>query len=173
MNLEKALSAPYSQTAVRKIADYVGKDPKRFKFLIDQLLSPEKSTLQLAAGSMSICVERHPLLLKAYVKKLTKAAAKNTATDSLKRNVLRALQFVKLSSADQGIVADFCFQVLTNRKEAIAIRVFAMTVLGNIAHEHPDLKQELALLLESEMPLGSPGYVSRAKKVLRQLQQDK
>ncbi|NBP70278.1 MAG: hypothetical protein EBR30_16840 [Cytophagia bacterium] len=170
MNLEKALSAPYSQTAVRKIADYVGKDPQRFKFLIDQLLSQEKSKISLAAGGMSICVERHPLLLKAYVKKLTQAAAKNTATDSLKRNVLRALQFVRLSSVDQGIVADFCFQVLTNRKEAIAIRVFAMTVLGNIALEHPDLKQELALLLESEMPLGSPGYVSRAKKVLKQLQ---
>jgi hypothetical protein len=173
MNLEKALTAPYSQSGVRKIANYIGEDPAKFKLLIDQLLNPDHKKMQLAAGSMSICVEHHPLLLKGYVKKLIKAASASSAMDSLKRNVLRALQFVQVPAKDQGIVADFCFNALANRKEAIAIRVFAMTVLGNIAQEHPDLKQELKLLLESELSIGSAGYVSRAKKVLKQLNHSK
>ncbi len=171
MNLEKALSAPYSQTGVRKIANYVGEDAARFKLLVDQVLSFDNKKIQLAAGSMSICIEKHPPLLNKYIKKLIKAAAASAATDSLKRNVLRALQFVQIPTKDQGIVADFCFTTLANRKVAIAIRVFAMTVLGNIAQEHADLKQELKLLLESELSVGSAGYVSRAKKVLRRLEQ--
>jgi hypothetical protein len=171
MNLEKALIAPYSQSGVRKIADYIGDDTARFKLLVDHVLSFDYKKMQLAAGSMSICVEKHPRLLNNYIKKLIKAAASSSATDSLKRNVLRALQFVQVPAKDQGIVADFCFTALSNRKEAIAIRVFAMTVLGNIAKQHPDLKQELKLLLESELSIGSAGYVSRAKKVLKQLDQ--
>lgn len=173
MNLEKALSASYSQSGVRKIADYIGDDTTRFKLLVDHVLSFDNKKMQLAAGSMSICVEKHPSLLKAYIKKLIKAASASSATDSLKRNVPRALQFVQVPAKDQGIVADFCSTALSNRKEAIAIRVFAMTILGNIAKEHPDLKQELVLLLEGELPVGSAGYISRAKKVLKQLNQGK
>jgi hypothetical protein len=171
MNLEKALTAPYSQTGVRKIASYIGEDQAKFKLLIGQLLSFDNKKMPLAAGSMSICVEKHPSLLNKYIKKLIKAATSVSATDSLKRNVLRALQFVQIPAKDQGIAVDFCFTTLANRKEAIAIRVFAMTVLGNIARQHPYLKQELKLLLESELSIGSAGYVSRAKKVLRQLRQ--
>lgn len=173
MNLEKALHSSYSKNQVQRIAQFISNDAQLFKRLVGYVLRPDPKKIQLAAGSMSICVEKNPLLLKGYIQKLIKAASSHASTDSLKRNVLRALQFVKIPEKDQGVVADYCFNVLTSRDETIASKVFAMTILGNLAMEHPDLKQELRQLLEAELALGSPGYVSRAKKVLKQLHQDK
>jgi hypothetical protein len=64
---------------------------------------------------------------------------------------------------------DTCFALL-DPKEPIAVRAFSMTVLGNLAAQHPDLKKELRLVIESQLPYGSAGFVARAKKVLKQLE---
>jgi hypothetical protein len=89
-------------------------------------------------------------------------------TDAVKRNLLRALQFVKVPSRYQGRIADCCFAFLTG-KEPIAIKVFAMTVLANLAAENHELKNEIIPIIESQLPFGSAGFISRARKVLRQL----
>ena len=68
-----------------------------------------------------------------------------------------------------GEAADICFGYLVDHKETIAVRVFAMTVLGNICRREPDLGIELRLVIEEELPYASAGFKSRAKKILAEL----
>jgi hypothetical protein len=42
-------------------------------------------------------------------------------------------------------------------------------VLGNIAQKLPDLKKELQLVVEDQLPYASAGYKSRAKKIIKTL----
>ncbi|GHN02752.1 hypothetical protein WSM22_42410 [Cytophagales bacterium WSM2-2] len=56
-----------------------------------------------------------------------------------------------------------------DKKEPVAVRVFSMTVLGNLAVKVPELRNELIPLIEDQMPYVSAGFVSRGRKVLKQL----
>jgi hypothetical protein len=44
-----------------------------------------------------------------------------------------------------------------------------MTVLANLAKKLPELKNELVPLIEDQMPFGSAGFISRGRKVLKEL----
>lgn len=82
---------------------------------------------------------------------------------------LRLLQYISIPLSLQGKTINLCFDFLNNPKEPIAVRVFAMTVLGNLAKENADLKNEIIMVIEDQLPYGSAGFLSRGKKVLKQL----
>ena len=89
--------------------------------------------------------------------------------DAVKRNITRFLQFITIPKKFQGAVVDICLEYLANPKEAIAVRVFSMTVLTNMATENPELKNEIVPLIEDQLPFASAGFRSRAKRTLKQL----
>jgi hypothetical protein len=126
---------------------------------------------QRAAWPLSYCVEKHPELLKPHWKKILAFVDKPGIHDAVKRNVLRMFQFVRVPKAHQGRTVDLCFRLLSDSSEPVAIRVFAMTVLANIAREEPELKNELIPIIEDQLPFASAGFQSRSRKVLKQLKQ--
>jgi hypothetical protein len=87
----------------------------------------------------------------------------------VKRNTVRLLQYIEIPKKFHGRVADVCFQYLASNEEPIAVRVFSMTVLERIVKENPELKRELQIIIEDHLPFASAGYLSRARKVLKNL----
>jgi hypothetical protein len=51
----------------------------------------------------------------------------------------------------------------------VAVKVFAMTVLSTIINDQPDLKKELKTIIEDQLPYASPGFVARARKIIKKL----
>ena len=88
---------------------------------------------------------------------------------AVRRNVVRLLQFVEIPRQLQGEVVNLCFTFLTAIDSPVAVKVFSMSVLANIAKKEPDLRNEIRPLIEQMLPYGSPGIRSRATKVLKQL----
>ncbi len=82
---------------------------------------------------------------------------------------MRSLQCLPIPAPHQSAVVNLAMSFLTNRQEAIAVRVFAMTVLANLCSVYPDLKNELIPLIEDELPIGTPAFRSRGAKILRSL----
>jgi hypothetical protein len=79
------------------------------------------------------------------------------------------MQFITIPKSLQGLAATVCFGLFQNPKEPIAIRVFSMTVLAGIAQDQPELKNELKIMIQDQLPYASAGFLARAKKVLKQL----
>lgn len=169
MNLVEEILREHSKKQKDKIVSYVGHDPKRFAELVHVFLKGPYRVTQRAAWPLSYCIERYPDLLKPHFRKILVQLGKKNIHDSVKRNTLRMLQFVRVPKAHQGITTDLCLAFLADAKEPVAIRVFAMTVLANIAKEVPELKNELIPLIEDQMPYASAGFISRGGKVLKQL----
>jgi hypothetical protein len=48
-----------------------------------------------------------------------------------------------------------------------------MTVLANIIDDQPDMKKELKLILEDQLPYGSAAFKSRGNKVLKKITEAK
>ncbi|MDZ4714162.1 MAG: hypothetical protein SH819_01725 [Cytophagales bacterium] len=169
MNMMQTLLRDHSVAIRRKIVGYVGEDPSRFAELMDLFLTGSYVVQQRASWPLSYCVQQHPSLIKPHLRKVIRNLGTQGVHDAVRRNTLRLLQFVAIPRTLQGEAAERCFELLTNANEPVAIRVFAMTVLFNIAHEQPALRSELTLVLEDKVPYGSAAFISRAGKTLRQL----
>jgi hypothetical protein len=168
MDIKKELLKEHSKLQTIKVVKYIGHNPKRFNMLIKMFLAGPYRVTQRAAWPLSYCVEAYPELINPHLKSVLKMLDTKDAHDAVKRNILRFLQHIEIPKRFYGIVTDRCF-ALMNPKEPIAIRVFAMTVLANIAKHEPELKKELRIVIEDQMPYGSAGYKARAKKIIKAL----
>jgi hypothetical protein len=169
MDLLKVILQEHSRSQALKIAKFVGPDAKRFEMLVDIFLKGPYRVTQRAAWPLSKCVEKHPLLIMPHLKKILDRVQRPGIHDAVKRNIIRLLQFIDIPKRYHGRTADICFTFLRNAREPVAIRVFAMTVLADISMYYPEIMPELRIILEDELPYGSPAFISRARKVLREL----
>lgn len=169
MDLRKEILKEHSKKQAVKIAKWIGNNPVSFKQLMQLFLFDEYRIVQRSAWIVSICVENHPALIKPWLQKMLLKTQEKNVHDAVKRNVMRILQFVEIPKSLQGIAAEIAFQFLANKNEAIAIRVFSMTVIFNLTQKEPDLKNELRLLIEENMPYEKAAFKSRGKKILKAL----
>lgn len=166
LDYRKLLSVNPGKAQVAEIVRVAGEDPKEFKKLIAVFFEGPYRVTQHAAWPLSYIVKAHPDLLTPYFADVLKLCRRKDVHDAVKRNTMRMLQFVEIPRKYHGQVADLATGFLRDRKVPIAIRVFSMTVLANLAEHYPDLKRELSLIISEELPYGSPGFVSRARKIL-------
>jgi hypothetical protein len=82
---------------------------------------------------------------------------------------MRMLQFVETPRYHHAKVLQLAMRLFRDRSESIAVRVFAMTVLGNLCDMYADLKNELVPLIEDELPIATPAFRSRGLKILKSL----
>lgn len=168
MDLRATLLREHSQAQVLELVTYISADAQRFDQLMDLFLHASSRLTQRAARVVDHCVAAHPALIQPYLAVLAQQL-NEPVSDTLKRNILRLFQDTPLPEALWGEVADTCFGFLMDTRAAIAIRVFSMSVLLNIVRQVPELKHELQLVLEEQLPYGSPGFVNRAQKTLKAL----
>ncbi len=173
MNLQEEILKEHSKKQTNKIIRYIGDDQKKFDDLISLFLKGEYRVTQRAGWPLSYIAIEHPHLISKHLKKLLVNLDKPGLHNAVLRNTLRLLQFVKIPKSLQGLAAETCFRLFNDKKQPIAIHVFAMSVLGNLSVEYPELKQELILGIEEQMPYASAGYKSRAKKVLKLISSQK
>jgi hypothetical protein len=169
MNLVETLAKEHSKAQCNLVVRYVGKDAGRFRRLVEVFLGGPYRITQRAAWPLSYCVQFHPELIRPHLKAILQNLKRPGASDSVKRNTIRLLQFIEIPKRLHGLTATVCFQLFQNQKEAIAIRVFSMTVLAQIARDQPALKNELKIMIEDQLPYAAPAFVARSRKILKQL----
>ncbi len=168
MNLEDYLRNTVYKEKVSVIVNYIGNDKKRFAHLMELFFADDNRLAQRAAWMMSHCVDKQPKLVLPYLEKMVKHLYVSNE-DAIKRNVLRILQLISIPESLWGQVLEKCFKYLESNNEAIAIRVFSMTVAYNISQHVPEIKPELKALIEEIIIFGSAGLKSRGNKILAKL----
>ncbi len=157
-----------SKAELNYIVGLLNSDRTALKELIVALFHKNSRELQRVGLVLSKLANEKPDLFEGYTEMMFENLY-HVSSDAIKRNVLRVLQYVKIPKNQHDAAVDICFQYLENRREAVAIQVFAMTVLANIVNEYPELKNELLILLEDGMQNGSAGFKSRAQKTIKLL----
>jgi hypothetical protein len=72
----------------------------------------------------------------------------------------------KLQHLDMEPIVEQCFDWMIDPKVKIAVKCFAGDVLFNLSPRYPWVKEELANQLKFLMKNGSPGILSRGRKIL-------
>lgn len=152
-----------------KIVKFIGGDAKKFKSLMDLFFNDEYRVVQRSAWMVNNCAMNHPQLIKPYLEKMIDYLQK-PVHDAVRRNTIRILQFIEIPKNLTGKVANACFDLLQSKNEPVAVKVFSMSVLGKLCKTEPDLKNELRLLIEEQLPYSTAGFRARAKKILKELE---
>ncbi|MGB3077327.1 MAG: hypothetical protein WBB36_18515 [Chitinophagales bacterium] len=168
MHLQEEILKEHSKKQTDKIAAWVCKNRVRFNKLMYLFFHGEYRVVQRSAWIVKQVAEQHPEWIRPYLKKML-LYCKQPVHDAVKRNIMNIMQFIILPENLQGIAATICFDFLAAPDLPVAIRVFSMTVLYNITLQQPDLRHELKAILEEQMEYSKPAFISRGKKVLRQL----
>lgn len=170
MNLRTEILKEHSKAQCTKIVNWVGNSQQRFDELFKSFLTAEYRVTQRAAWPISYCVIAHPRFINKHWKQLINNLKKPNLHDAVKRNSIRLMQNLEIPEKYQGEIMDICFTYLQSPAEATAVKVFSMAVLGNLAKKYPEIKSELKLMIEDQLPGQTAGFKNRGKKVLNQLE---
>ena len=166
MDLRYEILKEHSKLQATFITNWIGDNKHRFDKLINLFLNDEYRVVQRSAWIISMVADKYPDLLTPYLAAMIKRMEVDGLPTAVKRNVVRVLQHVKIPKKLHGPVMDSCFKFLTDPKETIAVRVFAMTVLANLAKIYPEIKTELKTTIEEVLrQKASAGFRARAKKL--------
>lgn len=170
MNLKEEILKEHSKAQRIKIVNWIGNNQQRFDELFQLFVNDEYRVVQRAGWPLSYCVIEHPHFIKKHWKQLIGNLKKPNLHDAVKRNSIRLMQDLEIPEKFHGEIMDICFKYLESPTESLAVKVFSMAVLGNFAKLYPDIKSELKLLIEDQLPHQTAGFKSRGKKVLKQLE---
>jgi hypothetical protein len=167
MDLRVALSKSFAKDDFREIADYVGNSAIRFNVLVKIYQGGPYRVTQRAAHVINLCVEKHPILVAPHLRAILAMLDAEDVPVAIQRNTMRLLQYCEIPRRFRGALIDRCFAYIKDRSAPVAVRAFSMTVLHQLIEKERDLKKELRIILEDELPYASPGFVSRARKILQ------
>ncbi|MBZ0206433.1 MAG: hypothetical protein K8H89_08915 [Flavobacteriales bacterium] len=169
MDYRSALLHDPSKTNIQRVADHIGKQPKRFALLVDLVLHGTDREAQLASWPMSIACEAHPELGTPWVKKMLDVLDR-PMHPGVHRNVIRALQFCPLPKPLHGRITERVFSIIPDPAQPIASRAFSITVAMRMVGQYPGLTSEFRLLLEDALRKDpGPAVRSRSSKALKLL----
>lgn len=151
------------------IANWIGSSEARFKQLLELFLHDVYRVSQRSAWVVSFVAEKYPQLIKKNMVLLISRLSDKGVPVAVKRNVIRVLQFLTIPKKLHAKVMNLCFGYLSDPCETIAVRVFSMTVLGNLAKQYPEIKNEIIEVVNLHLKDSSAGFRARAKKVLKEL----
>lgn len=168
MDIRSQLLKENSKKNMLDIANYVGNDAEKFNVLIKLFLHDHYRVTQRAANPVNIVFDRYPEMIQLHIDEVI-SNLHNNINIAVKRNTLRMLQDIPVPEKHEGLLLQLCFDYLLDKEEPIAVKVFAMTVLSNLAEKYPEIKNELSAVIEELMEFGSAGIRSRGAKTLKKL----
>ena len=167
MNLREEILREHSKKQCDKIVAWVGADQQRFDELFRLFSSGEYRVVQRSGWPMAYCVEKHPAFMKKHFATLLKNVKRTDLHVAVKRNTLRLLQDIDIPVKFRGEIMNLCFEWLQTSAETIAVKAFSLSVLKNLANDHPEIIPEVKLIIEEMLPRETAAFRSRAKQFLK------
>jgi len=168
MHLRNQILKEHTKENCNSIIEWVGNDVSRFNQLFNLFLNDEYRVTQRAAWPMSYCAVAHPEFMEYNFDKLIQNLQKPLIHNSVKRNSVRLLQSIEIPEQYEGAVMEICFGYVESPAEAVAIKAFALSVLGKFAKKYPEIIPEIKLLIEDQLPHQTAGFKVSAKRLLQQ-----
>lgn len=160
----------YSKSAMMKIVDWVGQDFERFQTLMELFLTEEYRVAQRISWGLIYITERYPDFILPYIPSLLEIIANPKSGETIKRNSIRVLTVVDIPEEYCGTAFEQCSKLFHSVREPIAIRVFSMTVMVNIALKYTDLISEVSILVTDAMaPNAQASLLARGKHELKRM----
>lgn len=153
------------------IAGLALKDSSLVTVLWKAFLSNREPVSRKAAWVLDHLTENHPELVMDFLPELIDALP-GFKHDGLTRHALHIIGRYPILESKKELLLNYCFEILLFKKEAVAVRAFALQILYQISLEEPEIRNELISTLEFAMEESTPGMRSLGSKILKKLYKD-
>ena len=168
MDFEAILSTFPGKEAAVLIAKEIANEPKSMDKLWKFATSAHEKSWR-ATWLMDKVYDEAPELVRPYIPQMIQLIPK-LKCHSKQRQFLKLISTEPLPKKISGHFINSCFDLLISNATPVAVRVYAMQILFNFSQQEPDIKNELALVIEEFMIDGSAGFRCRGKRILKKLQ---
>jgi len=169
VDLKTTLLDNHSKAQALQITEAILADPGKLQELWALIRHGEPPLPQRASWPLDTISEAAPHLFAPYIEEAVEMLSQPSYHNAVHRNLAKVLMRLDIPEGLQGPLYDICLEKLLNPKEKAAIQVHCMAIAHQIAKGIPELKEELAIVIEEGMEYGSAGYRSRGRKVLKAL----
>ncbi len=158
----------------RKTADIavsiIGENPEIFKKFLDFAMLDKDQFSMRAARVIWLSAHDQPWLVKPYIREIIQKLP-NFKNDGVKRCLTKMLTEQSIDQNDEtlGILANSCFNWLSEPTEKAAMKVYAIEILYQISKKYPELQNELIAAIEAQMPRSASAVKNRGSKILTKL----
>jgi hypothetical protein len=158
----------------RRIADIVvaniGHDEDLFSETVLLMFEDKYPISMRAARIVQLISHKYPEMIKPHIPELI-GKFSGLKVEGARRSILKILSEtpVYISEDLLGELADKCFGYISDMNEAIAVRAFSIDLLMKIAKKYPEIKPEIAAVLESIIPEASVGLKNKCQKMIVKL----
>jgi hypothetical protein len=166
-NLREEILREHSKTHCLNMVAWIGANQHRFNELLQLVLSDEYRVAQRASWPLSELAIVHPELFHSSLEVLIDTLERRELHNAVRRHTMRILETVVIPVKLQGKVMKLCFEFVESPSEAVAVKAYALTILGKLAIAYPDIIPEIQLLIEEQLPTQTPAFKSRAKHLLK------
>ncbi len=157
-----------SKNHIDRVADYIGASPERFAVLVEVICENAPKYAQKATWVMEHCCDRFPFLVDPHIDQLLNQTQID-GHQGVRRGILRSLENRPMNEDQTGVALEIAFNFLASAEENVAIKVYSMGMIFNLTNEYPELRQELKLHIESQLPFQSAAFKSKAARVVAAL----
>lgn len=169
MDLRKQLLKEHSKENTAEIVGYVQDHPETVDELMDIFLNGTYRLIQRSAWVVGDLGRTNPEWIKPYIPQMIEHLKTPDLHVAVRRNTMRYLQEIEVDEVYWGDLLDVALKLLSQRDETVAVKVFSMTVAFNIIKHIPELKDELRMIIEDQLPYGTAGFKSRGQKTISAL----
>lgn len=156
-----------SKNEAECIAAAAGRTYDGFVKLLGWMEAPEPILSKRAAWCFSLAAKLRPDWAQNCQQRLIGLLARDNPSDGLLRNTLRVLRDCSLHPESIDSLAYYCFEFTQDLGCPIAVRAFAMHILGKIGLVVPEIRHEVKSIIDYHFEEAPAGMRSAGKAVLR------
>lgn len=169
MELRKQLLKEHSKENTSLIVSFIQNNPESVHDLMDIFLNESYRLIQRSSWVVGDLGRAMPGLIYPFIPQMIENLKKPGLHVASKRNTMRFLQEVEIEEAQWGELLEIALNFLSSHEETIAVKVFSMSVAYNIVRQVPELKEELQIIIEDQLPYGTSGFKNRGQKIISAL----
>lgn len=156
-----------SKAIIYSIAQDISIDNSAFTELVKLIKSKEYRVSYNASWAASHVVEINPNIVSVKNHKFLLDAINNETIGGIRRNIIKVWQHIDIPESQVSDVVDLALKCLSDPKEVIAVRAYAITILENCLRYIPEIKEEVLFVLELHMPHFGPACMARARRFIK------
>jgi len=167
-SLYEQLDAESSRANFDFVARVCGNNPVMFQELVTIAFTGKPPVSFRSAAVIETICRTYPFLIIPYLDQII-AKYNSFNHDGVKRGMLKCIRTVEYTEEQMGLLFDLCIEIMRQPKEKVAARVYAMDVLLRISEIYPDIRQEIALVIEANSEYESPAWKAHARSTIKTL----
>jgi hypothetical protein len=158
--------AELSRRNIDLLTHFAEVNPKAVDILVDLVLSHQPKLAERASWVLEKLSERNPGRLNDSLPRFIDNL-KHIPSSSTRRTLSKVLSLHTLPETEEAKVLDICLTMLEDPKEPVGVKANCMSLAFQLLPKYPELKNELFLLIEDQLPYLSVGFASRYKVLQR------